>query len=572
MSNRRIAALVLPQLGCELVRQRLPLEGPLGVLFTRGGESTGEERDKATATLDLVDEAAWHYGVRPGQRVAEAMATLAELSIHAVTFAEIDAALGRVAEVALGLGTTAAIRLSPERADDDARRGPSGDAPFDTVWLDITGAAHLVGGEEALLDELCERVHALGHRVHAAIADGPRLARALARFSASDALRDHPGLVTGSGPHTWIIAGPGAGSALGPLPAHALPLDQDAVAFFGRLGVFTVADLSKLPRATLAPRLGARAAAVLELMAGRDPAPLVPYAPPRTLVEETSFEDPISSVEPLLFVLRAMTSRVAARLDARGEACLELLITIPYDRSIARLKAPGSEEIQLSLRIELPAPLASAADLLRALKAKLERVELFAPATAIRLEVAQIVEAPKIQIDLSRDKAVRPDALPSLLAELSADIGADRVGVLDIVDAHKPEARSRLVPVRDLAGARRAGQIIAPPSEEAAASLPPEPSRLLATPVPLGRLTAGAVVAVDNRLYAIERLRFVMRLDGVEWWTANPASRDYAAAWFVAGPSPERARPGGGAAVSAGQAWVFVDRTTGEGYLQGWCE
>ncbi|UQA55818.1 DNA polymerase Y family protein [Polyangium aurulentum] len=570
--NRRIAAIVLPQLGCELVRQRLPLDAPLGILFTRSGEASGDERDKATATLDLVDEAAWHYGVRPGQRVAEAMATLAELSIHAVTFEEIDAALGRVAEVALGLGTTAAIRLSPERADDDARRGPSGDAPFDTVWLDITGAAHLVGGEEALLDELCERVHALGHRVHAAIADGPRLARALARFAASDALRDHPGITTRNGPHTWIIATSGAGAALGPLPAHALPLDQDAVAFFGRLGVFTVADLARLPRATLAPRLGSRAAAVLELMAGRDPAPLVPYAPPRTLVEETSFEDPISSVEPLLFVLRAMTSRVAARLGARGEACLELLVTIPYDRSIARLKAPDREENTLSLRIELPAPLADAADLLRALKAKLERVELFAPATALRLEVAQIVEAPQVQIDLSRDKAVRPDALPSLLAELSADIGADRVGVLDIVDAHKPEARSRLVPVRDLANARRGGQIVEPPSEEAAQSLPIEPSRLLSTPIPLGRLSKGAVVAVDNRLYAIERLNFVMRLDGVEWWTANPASRDYAAAWLVAGPSPERVRPGGGSAVSAGQAWVFVDRTTGEGYLQGWCE
>jgi len=56
MSSRRIAALVLPQLGCELVRQRLPLEGPLGVLFARRSEGSGEERDKATATLDLVDE------------------------------------------------------------------------------------------------------------------------------------------------------------------------------------------------------------------------------------------------------------------------------------------------------------------------------------------------------------------------------------------------------------------------------------------------------------------------------------------------------------------------------------
>jgi protein ImuB len=92
----------------------------------------------------------------------------------------------------------------------------------------------------------------------------------------------------------------------------------------------------------------------------------------------------------------------------------------------------------------------------------------------------------------------------------------------------------------------------------------------------------GAIVAVDRQLFAIERMRFVMRLDGVEWWTASPASRDYVRAWLVAGPSkgaqasehPPRA-PRGVAEASpspAGEAWIYVDRTTGEAFLQGWCE
>jgi protein ImuB len=95
-----------------------------------------------------------------------------------------------------------------------------------------------------------------------------------------------------------------------------------------------------------------------------------------------------------------------------------------------------------------------------------------------------------------------------------------------------------------------------------------EPSRLLPEPIPIGKISKGAVIAVDGRLYAIERLNFVMRLDGVEWWSETPASRDYATAWLISGPG---ARPGGGAPTTA-LAWVFVDRTTGEGYLQGWCE
>ncbi|MDI1475993.1 DNA polymerase Y family protein [Polyangium sp. y55x31] len=591
--GRRIVAVVLPQLGCELVRQRAHEEGradgPLAVLFSRGKpDGGGEAEDRATATLDLVDEAAWRYGIRPGQRVAEAQATLAELTIQNVSFVEVDAALGRVAEVCLNLGTTAAIRLAPERSfnargsgspsapcapnpDEDKRRGPAGDAPFDTVFLDVTGAAHLVGGEEALLDELCERIHALGHKVQAAIADGPRIARALARFAASPVLSSGSALLVRNVPHPTVVAKPGA-RVLGPLPLTALPLDLDTAAFFGRLGIFTVEALTKLPRGELTPRLGLRAAEVLDLASGRDDLPLVPYAPPRTIVEETSFEDPIATVEPILFVLRGMTSRFAARLGARGEACLSLTLTIPLDRSIANLRDPSREPV-LSLSIDLPSPLSDAGDLHRALRAKLERAELFAPAVSVQLEVSQIVEARRVQIDLSRDKAVRPDALPALLAELSAEIGQDRVGVLEAMHAHKPEARSKLVPVRDLDQKRAPAEAV--DLEAAEDRDVPLPTRLFPTPVPIGRITKGAVVAVDSRLYAIESLRFVMRLDGVEWWTSSAASRDYGVAWLVPGATSGKASAGPkgeGASRAAGLAWVFVDRTTGEGYLQGWCE
>lgn len=589
--GRRIVAVVLPQLGCELVRQRAipalgasdhlrrpspqtPADGPLAVLFSRGKpDGGGEAEDRATATLDLVDEAAWRYGIRPGQRVAEAQATLAELTIQNVSFVEVDVALGRVAEVCLGLGTTAAIRLAPcaPNPDEDKRRGPAGDAPFDTVFLDVTGAAHLVGGEEALLDELCERIHALGHKVQAAIADGPRIARALARFAASPVLSSGSALLVRTVPHPTVVAKPGA-RVLGPLPLTALPLDLDTAAFFGRLGIFTVEALTKLPRSELTPRLGLRAAEVLDLASGRDDLPLVPYAPPRTIVEETSFDDPIATVEPILFVLRGMTSRFAVRLGARGEACLSLTLTIQLDRSIANLRDPSREPV-LSLSIDLPSPLSDAGDLHRALRAKLERTELFAPAASVHLEVSQIVEARRIQIDLSRDKAVRPDALPALLAELSAEIGQDRVGVLEAMHAHKPEARSRLVPVRDLDQKRAPAEAV--DLEAAEDRDVPLPTRLFPTPVPIGRITKGAVVAVDSRLYAIESLRFVMRLDGVEWWTSSSASRDYGVAWLVPGATSGKAAAGPkgeGASRAAGLAWVFVDRTTGEGYLQGWCE
>ncbi|WP_441288089.1 DinB/UmuC family translesion DNA polymerase [Sorangium sp. KYC3313] len=624
MAVRRIVAIVLPQLACELVKQRGPVspsgKAPLAVIL--GGEEDRRaapaprperEPQAPAAVIDVVDDEARRYGVRPGQKVVEAAALVAHLAIHRVTFAEIDAALGRVAEVALGLGATAAIQLgeqgapragaarasrAPERAASEAR-SPWGDGPYDTVWLDITGASHLVGGEEALLGELGERVAALGHRARLAIADGPRLAQALARFGAH---------ADGGGGAEAPIAPPGKGAqAIGPLPVQALPVEREVASFLVRLGVLRVEDLARLPRAQVAARLGPRTADVMELLAGRDPVPLLPFEVPRLLEEEVLFDEPIESAESLLFVLRGMTSRIASRLAARGEACGRLNVAIAYDRSIARLRLGEREDDgaaaalleleddgrgpSLRFHVDMPVPLSDASDLLRPLKARLERIELAAPAVGVHVIASRIARARRVQLDLSRDRSADPDSLPALLAELSAEIGQERVGILEIADAHRPEARSRLVPAsgeaamtRASAAARARAAADRGAAEQAGGADAPalEPARLLAQPIPLGRVGRGAIVAVDRHLYAIERLSFVMRIDAVEWWTPTPASRDYARAWLVSGSPSGKAAPArlgelrpprdGASASSCGEAWIYVDRATGEAFLQGWCE
>ncbi len=567
---RRVAAVVLPQLACELVRLRRDVAGPAAPaspLAVIVDDEPSASMDLAgTAVLDVVDDEARRYGVRPGQKVSEAAALVAGLAVHRLDRAAIEAALGRAAEVAMALGTTAALRLG------------EGDPAEDTVWLDVTGAAHLVGGEAALLDELAERVGALGHRVRVAIADGPHLAQALARWKGrviapegggGEALADLPvhalaGASRRAGSGRRGEAARHAGSAAKPV------IDAETASWLVRVGVFKVGDLARLPRAAVAARLGPAAGAVLELVAGRDGAPLVPFAPPRVVVEEVSFEEGVSGAESLLFILRGMASRAAARLAARGEATTEIEVRIPLDRSIARLRmgergalAPDEADAPppaAGFRVELPAPLAREADLLRAIKAKLERVELPAPAVGVVLTLPQIVRAPRVQLDLSRDVAVSPDALPALLAELSAEIGPERIGVLAVVDSHRPEARSRLVPVDP-----KAASSLPPASgaEHAGAWSSPQPTRMLASPEPVGHLGRGAVVAVDQHLYAVERARFVMRLDGIEWWTRSPVSRDYARVVLGKGG------PGGGV---AGEAWIYTERATGEAFLQGWCD
>ena len=595
---RRIVAIVLPQLACEIARRKRvelgsKVEGPIGVILERDGGTAALE----TAVLDAIEDEARRYGVRPGQRVTEAAALLAGLSVQRVAHSELDAALGRVAEVALAFGPTAALQL--REAPPEAPRTPWGDAPFDTVWLDITGAAHLVGGEQALLEELEERLGALGHRARLAIGGGPRVAQALARWAPG--LCGTPG-ARESGRYVITRELPeGDARALAPLPVQALALEPDTVSFLLRIGVFTVGDLARLPRAKAAARLGTRATEVLALVVGRDEAPLLPYAPPREIVEEVSFEDGVETTEALLFVLRGMASRASVRLAARGEACTRLEVEIPLDRSIARLRlaaAParvgdGAEapaaanDERLSFQLDLPAPLSAEVDLLRALRARLERTALFAPAVGVRLRVAQIVPAPRVQLDLSRDKAANPDSLPALLAELEAEIGADRVGLLAIEDAHRPEAASRLVPVTldapGTASRKKGGPRVqlSLPGEWSQPKEPlPPPARLLPTPIPLGKVQRGGVVAIggggEPHLFAIEKMEHLMRLDGVEWWTKKPASRDYARAWLVSGGDERAPTPRGpglrAAKAACAEALVYVVRRTGEVYLQGWYE
>ena len=56
----------------------------------------------------------------------------------------------------------------------------------DGLFLDITGCAHLFGGEEAMLDELLPRLFQQGFAVRAGLASTPGAAWAAARFSGAD--------------------------------------------------------------------------------------------------------------------------------------------------------------------------------------------------------------------------------------------------------------------------------------------------------------------------------------------------------------------------------------------------
>jgi protein ImuB len=458
-------------------------------------------------------------------------------------------ALGRIAEVALAFGATAAI-----------------EAP-DTVWLDVTGSAHLVGGESALVQELCSQVRSMGHVVRVAVASGPLLARAFARWA--DPPPSEPSQVLE--PQGFVIPSARTVEMLAPLPISALPLSPECTAWLMRVGVFTVQDLTALPRSAAAARLGQNASRVLDLCEGRDPTPLVAHVPPRVIQEENIWDDPVSGYEPLRFVLRGLVARLSARLVARGLAAQRLEVSIEQDRSSARLH--GVEPVTIQ-KFKLAAPLWKEEELGRVIGSRLERLKLKAPSIGLRIEVTAVVPAVTRQLDLSQvsggTTAIKgDDELPVLLAELYADIGQPNVGVLRVLDAHRLESKSGLFGLHD---GSAAGQTSSEPEGsrsgtksktrerasrvESSAQAPRGITRLLPQPLRFDTaLRVGATMAIERRLYTIQRLAFEQRLDTVEWWSEEPISRDYVRLWLEG-------------AEGGLQVLVFVDRHTDARFLQ----
>src|SRR3546814_11789674 len=112
-------------------------------------------------------------------------------------------------------------------------------APPDGIGLDITGAAHLFGGERAMVDQAMDHFMALGMTVRSACGSTMEAARALARHA------------------SWPVADEPA--AIRALPVQALGLGEETTRGLQRAGLKTVGAVAARPMATIAARFGIEA-------------------------------------------------------------------------------------------------------------------------------------------------------------------------------------------------------------------------------------------------------------------------------------------------------------------------
>ncbi|HEY6105171.1 MAG TPA: DNA polymerase Y family protein, partial [Anaeromyxobacteraceae bacterium] len=390
----RVLALVVPDLALQRALRSRPGAPPLVV---------AEEGRVVQASA-----AARAAGVRPGDSTVQARAACAGLEIHPLDRAADRAALRALAEAMLPLAP--AVEVGEDALLLDASAAGVG-AP----------AAPALDGEACLAGRALELARRLGYAARAAVADGKWPARALARGAAERVLVVPPGE---------------AARALGTLPLAALELPDAVLARLAAVGVRSVGALAALPPETLTHRFGLPGAEAARLARGEDGRPLVPYLP-ETLPEEAwDCDAAVESVEPLLFGLRRLADRVAARLAGRGLGATRLRLRLALD--------PRGEE---RLFFPLARPSCSASGWLLLLRERLGETRLGAPVTGLALAAVEVAEAPAEQLAIG-DRPEVARALEAVLSRLAARLGEAALFAAEPADRHRPEAAYRPVPFR----------------------------------------------------------------------------------------------------------------------------
>ncbi len=279
----------------------------------------------------------------------------------------------------------------------------------DGLVLDITGVAHLFGGEGALVADLMAALARLGVAAQPGLAGSRGAAWALARFGARRAAA--PG---------------GEAAALATLPPAALRLPDPTLAALDRLGLRRIADIAALPRAGLARRLGAEVLLRLDQATGAAPEAIAPEPEPPVLSVRLTLPEPIGLVADVMAGLARLLDRLCARLADAGLGARRLRLTL-------RRVDGGAAEVDIGLA----RPLRDAARITALFAQGVEAVEAGFGIDMLRLQAMAVEPLAAQQLRL----AGKPggEALADLLTRLGNRIGFEALWRLAPAASHIPE-------------------------------------------------------------------------------------------------------------------------------------
>lgn len=322
----------------------------------------------------------------------------------------------------------------------------------DGLWLDVTGVAHLFGGEAGLLDDMAVRFAGLGLTARLGLADTLGCAWALARFCGEQRATAAPG---------------GSGQALATLPVEGLRLAPDTVTLLKRLGLRHIGQLTAPPRASLKRRFAAKQAAEAVLTRldqalhpGAEPG--APLTPPPYYAARLPFPEPLISAEPFETALADLADDLCTRLARDLQGARQVTFT-----------AYRSDGTCAWMKVGLSTACRTPAHLVRLLAEKVTGIDagfgidlMILAANAVeRLAPEQIAFADRRE----------PAPIGPLIDRLSNRLGPARVMRANPRESHIPERAERYLTAMDEPA----------PWPADPAHKPPRPPFLLERPEPI---------------------------------------------------------------------------------------
>ncbi len=477
--NKRFVSLWWPDwpLACwqRTQQHRHPAErtaldaGPFALVATQA-------QGRYLAALNLQARAA---GLRCGQSLSDARAILPALAV-----APLDAAgnVQALQQLVLWLQRYTPW-VTPEGADG--------------ALLDITGCAHLWGGEAALCADVRSRLRASSLTSRVGVASTPGTAWALARFGRT------PCLVQ---PDTSALA-----DWLAPLPVAALQLMPGTVDILQRLGLKRIGDLLPIPRAALARRFRTRQVAqdVLERLdqaLGRVPDPRVPATRPPAYRCQVRMMEPILEAGQIASWLAHLLGQLMPELAASALGVRRLeLSCFCVDGSVQRTSVGCAR------------PVRDAAHLARLFSSKIETITPGFGIDALTLTATHTAPLAAAQSSLTSTPEATADSLADSLINRFSNAAVHK---LSLRQSHIPE-RSEARVAYDARVSAKLHQLARRPLLLLGQ---PEPATALAQ-VPDG---APRQLVWRRKTHQIVRAHGPERI-GPEWWRGNARehTRDY---------------------------------------------
>jgi len=364
--------------------------------------------------------------------------------------------------------------------------------------LDVTGVAHLFGGEAALVEDVQQRFAALGLASRTALAPTPAAAWALAHF--------------GGGA---VIGGKDVAASLAPLPAAALRLEPETIRTLERLGLKTIGALAQVPRRALARRFREtdNPLDALDRALGRKPEPLIATAcepPPRSLLR---LEEPATYPEAASQALERLIPDLVRQLERRHLGARRLALT--------GFRVDGATAVA-SVATSIPSREPKHLQRLLADKAAALNPEFGFDAFALEAEWAETLGA--AQESLVEEPSGTRD-IARLIDRLSVKLGPERVCRPRARESHLPERASGWAPALE---EEEPSPQPSPVNERGS-----RPQRLLDRPEAIAVIYA-TPEGVPRRFVWRRAVHDIARVEGPEriapeWWRApsNSRLRDY---------------------------------------------